>query len=462
MPDINEPVKLTELPPQNLEAEQAALGSMMLERDQIAVVIEILSPGDFYKEAHGKIYEAIINLFDKMEPVDSVTLMNSLERQGILDKVGGAAYLSALVESTPAPSSAATYARIVKDKALLRQLIQAGNRICSMGYQQAEGDVEETIALAEKSIMDVAMGRSADNIIPIKPAIKLAFDSIQKKYQDRGGVSGIGSGFKEMDQLTAGFQQSDLVIIAARPSMGKTSLALDIAQHVSMDIKKGVGVFSLEMSAEQLVTRMLCSVSRVDATALRRGFLIEKDWNNLTRGMDTLSKANLVLVDCPGVTTLELRAKTRRMQKEYGIELVIIDYLQLITGKSRRSDNRVQEVSEISRDLKLMARELSMPVIVLSQLSRAVEQRQNKRPQLSDLRESGAIEQDADLVMFLYREGYYKMAGGEEDSEPDYQQPEAEKTEIRIAKHRNGPTGGFNLTFLHRFAKFEDYAGDEE
>lgn len=461
MADAPEPVKLTQTPPNSIEAEQAVLGSMILDRDQIPIIIEALGFDDFYRESNGRIFEAILQLFEKMEPIDMVTLMNLLDKQGMLEKVGGAAYISTVVESCPTPANAASYARIVKDKAQLRQLIKAGQMITMLGFQDDTTDVEESIASSEQAVMNIALGRSSDNIIHIKPALKLAFESIQKKYQDRGGVSGIASGYKDLDQLTAGFQQSDLIIIAARPSMGKTSLALNIAQHVSTQSGKGVGIFSLEMSAEQLVTRMLCSISKVDASALRRGFLIEQDWNNLAKGMEILSRAPLILVDCPGVTTLELRAKTRRMQKEYGIEMVIIDYMQLITGNGRNKDNRVQEVSDISRNLKLMARELNMPVIVLSQLSRAVEQRQNKRPMLSDLRESGAIEQDADLVMFLYREGYYKQAG-DEDGEADFTQPESDKTEINVAKHRNGPTGRLNLTFMHRYSTFENYLEEDD
>jgi replicative DNA helicase len=383
-----------------------------------------------------------------------ITISEQFEKKGELEKLGGAAYLATLVESTPTAANAKTYARLVKDKSLLRRLIKAGNQITLSGYEQT-GDVESIIADAEKMVLDVAMGRSIEDIIPIKIAVASTFDQIQRKYEERGGISGVATGFERLDALTSGFQSSDLIIIAARPSMGKTSLALKIAENACIRNKCGVGIFSLEMSSEQLVTRMLCSVSRVDAAKLRGGFLQEDDWNHLYGGMEMLTKAPLVLVDSPGITPLELRAKARRMQKEHGIEMVIIDYMQLMTGKGR-SENRVQEVSEISREMKLMARELNMPVIVLSQLSRAVEQRPNKRPMLSDLRESGAIEQDADLVMFLYREGYYKQQGDGE-GEVDYEKPEAEKTELILAKHRNGPTGNVPLTFVHRYATFENY-----
>ena len=451
-----EDIKLTKVPPQSLEAEQSVLGSMMLDRDQIAIVIEVLKPDDFYSENHKVIYDTIVRLFDKGDPVDMITLGDQLDKGGILEKIGGTSYLATLVESTPTAANARTYARLVKDKSMLRHLIKAGNLITLKAYQQ-EGEVETIVAEAEKSVMDVAMGRSGDDIVPITAALKTTFDQIQKKYSERGGVSGVPSGFEKFDALTSGFQPSDLIIIAARPSMGKTSLALKIAENVCIQANKGVGIFSLEMSTEQLVTRMLCSVSRVDAAKLRGGFLQEDDWDNLIRGMDILTRAPLVLVDSPGITPLELRAKARRMQKESGIELVIIDYMQLMTGRNRES--RVQEVSEISRELKLMARELNIPVIVLSQLSRAVEQRPNKRPMLSDLRESGAIEQDADLVMFLYREGYYKQQG-DGDDEPDYEKPEAERTELNLAKHRNGPTGRVDLTFVHRYATFENYLAE--
>jgi len=448
-------IKLAKVPPQSLDSEQSVLGSMLLDKDQIAIVIEILSPEDFYSENHSRIFEAITGLFERGTPVDMVTVGEQLNNKGLLEKVGGSGYLATLVESTPTAANAKSYAQIVKEKSLLRRLIKAGNKITLSGYEQS-GSVESVIAEAEKMVLDVAMGRSSEDIVPIKVAVASTFDQIQKKYEERGGISGIASGFEKLDALTSGFQSSDLIIIAARPSMGKTSLALKIAEHACIKNKCGVGVFSLEMSSEQLVTRMLCSVSRVDAAALRGGFLQEEDWNLLYNGMEILTRSPLVLVDSPGITPLELRAKARRMQKEYGIQMVIVDYLQLMTGRGR-AENRVQEVSEISREMKLMARELNIPVIVLSQLSRAVEQRPNKRPMLSDLRESGAIEQDADLVMFLYREGYYKQQGDGE-GEVDYERPEAEKTELILAKHRNGPTGTVPLTFVHRYATFENYA----
>ena len=456
MADNIDNIKLDRVPPQSLEAEQSTLGSMLLDRDQIAIVIEILKPDDFYKESHTDIFNAIVALFDRGDPVDMVTVIELMDKNGTLEKIGGAAYLSVLVEGTPAPSNASTYAKLVKQKSMLRQLIRAGNQITVWAYQEAD-DVETVVANAEKAVLDVAMGRSGEDIVPIRSALKDTFDVIQKKYSERGGISGIPTDFEKLDALTAGFQNSDLVIVAARPSMGKTSLALKIAENVAIRHKTGVGLFSLEMSSEQLVTRMLCSVARVDASSLRKGFLTDQDWENLTRGMDLLSQAPLVLVDSPGITPLELRAKARRMQKEYGVELLIVDYLQLMAGRSRES--RVQEISEISRELKLMARELDLPVIVLSQLSRAVEQRPNKRPMLSDLRESGAIEQDADLVMFLYREGYYKQPGDDDESF-DYDRPEAEKTELNLAKHRNGPTGRVDLTFVHRYATFENYVDE--
>ncbi|MFH1537730.1 MAG: replicative DNA helicase, partial [bacterium] len=378
------------LPPQSLEAEQSALGSMLLDRDQIAIVIEMLTKEHFYKPTHGEIFEAIVDIYDKGDPVDLVTLVEHLDSKGQLEKLGGAAYLTSLIESVPSASSASAYAKIVEDKAILRQLIKAGNEITRLGYQ-ADGDVESTLDMSEQAIFDIANRRIFSEIIPMDEAVKKTFAILDRKYKHRGSVSGLPTGFTALDSITTGFQPSDLIILAARPSMGKTALALNIAEHVATEENKAVGIFSLEMSAEQLVTRMLCSVSKVDAVSLRKGFLSEGDWDKLFYGMDKLSKSPIFIVDSPGINTLELRAKARRMRKENNLELIIVDYLQLLAPRRQR-DSKVAEVSEMSGDMKLLARELNVPVLVLSQLSRAVEQRTVKRPQLSDLRESGAIE----------------------------------------------------------------------
>ncbi|MFH1539134.1 MAG: replicative DNA helicase, partial [bacterium] len=373
----------------------------------------------------------------------------------------GAAYLTSLIERVPSASSAGAYAKIVEDKAILRQLIKAGNDITQLGYQ-ADGDVDNTLDRSEQAIYDIANRRIFSEIIPMKDAVNKTFKMLDRKYKDRGSVSGLPTGYTALDSLTTGFQPSDLIILAARPSMGKTALALNIAEHVATEENKAVGIFSLEMSAEQLVTRMLCSVSKVDAVALRKGFLSEQDWDKLFYGMDKLSKAPILIVDSPGISTLELRAKARRMQKEHNLELIIVDYLQLMAPRRQR-DSKVAEVSEMSRDMKILARELKIPVLVLSQLSRAVEQRTVKRPQLSDLRESGAIEQDADVVLFIYREDYYKRIVEEGPDEAEYvHSSDAEPTEIGIAKQRNGPTGRIKLTFLSQYTRFENYEGRGE
>ncbi|MEW6202905.1 MAG: replicative DNA helicase [bacterium] len=458
MPDD---ARMLSVPPHSLEAEQSTLGSMILDKEQIAIVAEMLRREHFYREAHGVIFETILELYEKGEPIDLVTLIENLEGKGTLEKVGGAAYLTLLIESVPAPSNARTYARIVEEKSILRDLIKAGSDITGWGYQ-GDGDVEELVAQAEKAVYDISRKRTFSAIIPIKEAVKQSFAVLDKRYRDRGIVSGLPTGFIDLDALTAGFQPSDLIILAARPSMGKTSLALNIAENVALKEEKGVGIFSLEMSAEQLVTRMLCSVARVDASAMRKGFLMEKDWEKIYKAMGDLSKAPILIVDTPGITTLELRAKARRMQKEHNVELVIVDYMQLMSTR-RRFENRVQEISEISREMKLLSRELGIPLLVISQLSRAVEHREEKRPRLSDLRESGAIEQDADVVMFIYREDYYRqLIEGKPETVAELQSAEAEEAELSIAKQRNGPTGRISLTFIKKYARFENFERQRE
>lgn len=438
------------LPPQSVEAEQSVLGAMMVDRDQIAVVIETLTKDHFYKPSHGEIFEAIIDIYERGEPVDMVTLINHFDAGGRLEKIGGAAYLAALLETVPAAGNAGAYAKIVEDKALRRKLIKTGGEIAHLGYQE-DTDIDEVLAESEHAVYQIASKRVFSEIIPMSVAVRKTFNVIDQKYRHRGNVSGLATGFTDLDSVTAGFQPSDLVILAARPSMGKTTLALNIAEHAAIVDGKGVGIFSLEMSAEQLVTRMLCSVSTVDATALRKGFLLDRDWQNIFVGMDKLSKAPIYIVDAPGINSLELRAKARRMVKENDIGLIVVDYMQLMAPRKQR-DSRVTEVSETSRDMKLLARELNVPVLVLSQLSRAVEQRQIKRPQLSDLRESGAIEQDADVVMFVYRpELYYAHM---EKTDPKFKEIE-NKAELIVAKQRNGPTGVVHLVFLKDYSRFE-------
>lgn len=449
-------ISITDLPPQSLETEQAVLGSMMLDRDMIAVVFEIMRKEDFYKPAHGIIFETIIGLYETGAPVDMITVMERLDVLGLIDKIGGAAYLSTCIESTPTPANAAAYSAIVKEKSTLRKLIEAGNKITQLAYHSQE-TLEMTLARADKSITDIVSEKRDSRVIPIKQGLEDFVKLMQARYDKKGTVIGISSGFKALDYYTGGFQNSDLIIIAARPSMGKTSLGLDIAMDAAIGKKKPAVIFTLEMSGEQLIQRMVGTRAKIESGKLRTGFLAEQDFDVMSETMSKMAAAPLFIVDYPGITPLEIRAKARRMKNEYGIALVVIDYLQLIRGvksTGRGSENRVQEVSGISRDLKLLARELDIPVIVLSQLSRAVEQRTDKRPILSDLRESGAIEQDADLVIFLYRDSYYKADGDKGDDYGKYEGPEIDKTEVLIAKHRNGPTGRVELGFIHKYATF--------
>ncbi len=450
-------VKLVKVPPQSIENEQAVLGSMILDRDAIDTASSTLRAEDFYAEKHGEIFNAILELTQRNEPVDMVTLIELLNRKGLLEKIGGPAYLTTLVECVPTPKSIATYAKIVNDKSVLRDLIKAGNEIVNKGYN-GEGEVDEIVSVSEKMLYDISRSRAFKDIIQFKPVLLEAFKEIDAKYKHRGVVSGLPTGFSMLDDLTSGFQNSDLIILAARPGMGKTSLALNFCESLAADKKIGVGIFSLEMSSTQLATRLLCARSQVDAQALRKGFLVNDDWPRLREAFEAYHDAPIVIVDNPNISPIELRSKARRMCREFDVKFIVVDYLQLMSMSGRRYDNRVQEVSEITRQMKMLARELDIPVLMLSQLSRAVEQRENKKPQLSDLRDSGSIEQDADIVMFLYREEYYKdkdkkQRSGHDDDEEDM--PEvSKKAELAIAKHRRGPTGVCNMVFLNQYTKF--------
>ena len=436
---------LDRIPPQNVEAEQAVLGSMLIEREAISRVSEILRPEDFYREAHRLICSAILQLFNKNEAVDLITLTELLRREDKLEAAGGISYVTSLANSMPTAANVSYHAKIVEEKALLRQLITAATHIAGMGYE-ANDEVESILDQSEKIILEVANRKVTGEFAPIKNIILDAFSKIEQLYASRGGITGLSSGFKDLDRLTAGLQPSDLILIAARPSMGKTAFVLNIAQHVAVKEKKAVAVFSLEMSKEQLVQRMLCCEAPIDAQRLRIGELQDNDWKNLVRAAERLSAAPIFIDDTPGITVAEMRAKARRLKAEHDLKLVVIDYLQLMSGGgSNKGENRQQEISEISRSLKSLARELNVPVIALSQLSRSVESRQSKKPMLSDLRESGSLEQDADIVAFLYREDYYN--------------PETELkniTEVIIAKHRNGPVDTVQLYFHKAFTKFAD------
>ncbi|MFA5927596.1 MAG: replicative DNA helicase [Patescibacteria group bacterium] len=434
------------IPPQSTEAERSVLGAILLDKDAIIKVADMVTPPDYYEDRHAIIFEAMLRLFEKRMPIDIVTLSETLENEGKIKEVGGSSYLAEIVNGTPSATNITHYAQIVRDKAVLRRLISAGNNISGLGFDE-DGEIAETLDRAEQSLFAVSQKFLKDKFLPIRDVLTEAFERIDTIHRDKdkGAIRGVPSGFKGLDTKTAGFQKSDLIILAARPSMGKTSFALNLAENAAIEEKVPVGVFSLEMSKEQLVDRLLSSQAGVDSWKLRTGNLSDEDFPKIGYAMGVLSEAPIFIDDTPGANVMEVRAKARRLQMEHGLGLIIIDYLQLMEGKSRSDGNRVQEISEISRSLKGLARELNVPVIALSQLSRAVEHRDDKRPQLSDLRESGSIEQDADIVMFLYREEYYK--------------PDTEKkgiTEVLIRKHRNGPTGEVMLYFNPAQMRFAD------
>jgi len=439
------------LPPQSLEAEQSVLGAILIDRDAIVEVAEFLRPADFYRQANGKIFEAVLELFERREPIDIVTVSEALERSTELEGVGGRAYLSSLSNSTPTAVHAVQYARIVERKAVLRNLIGAAGRIAGIGYEDSP-EIQESIDRAEAELFAVSQKRVDSGFQKLDSLLHQAYDRLDYLHAHRGEISGVRTGFIDLDGLTTGLQKSDLVILAARPSVGKTSFALNIAEHAAVKEKKSVGVFSLEMSKEQLVLRLLSSVANIDSQRLRSGFLEELDFARIAPAMNALSEAPLYIDDTPSISTMELRTKARRLHAEAGLDLVIVDYLQLMQASTtNRDSNRVQEVSEISRGLKALARELSVPVLALSQLSRQPEMRNENEPRLSDLRESGAIEQDADLVMFLYREKERPADDGESDGEVIH---------LKLAKHRNGPTGGIQLWFKKSQTRFVSYAGE--
>ena len=431
------------MPPASVEAEQAVLGAMLLKPEAVTTAAEELSADDFYRETHRLIYEAMMELKDRTEPVDLVTLTEQLKKADKLAKIGGIPALSLIANSVPTAANVHYHARIVHEKAQLRSLISAATEIAGAAYESAD-EVEDIMDNAEKRILAVSSGKRSKDFVPLQEILLDTLEQIDARYNNKGSLTGLPTGFTELDHLTAGLQKSDLILVAARPSMGKTAFTLNIAAHVVLRAREPVAFFSLEMSKEQLVQRLLCSEGRIDSQRLRVGELEEKEWGDLIDTANRLSAAPLYIDDTPSITVMELRSKARRLKAEHGLSLIVIDYLQLMQGRaSKNGDNRQQEISEISRSLKALARELNVPVIALSQLSRSVESRQVKRPMLSDLRESGSLEQDADIVMFLYREDYYD--------------PETENkniTEVIIAKHRNGPVDTVDLTFLKQFTKF--------
>ena len=438
-----EDISSERLPPQNLEAESAVLGSMLISEDALPVALEILNSSHFYKESNQKIFSAIVNLYNSNRAVDLITVSDELKRLNLLDDIGGVVYLTSLVNSVPTAANVAHYARIVKEKAVLRSLINNATKILSETYQ-AEGDADQILDRAEKLIFEVRDRRIESQIFPLKDIVKHSIETIENTYQKKAYVTGVPTGFVDFDIKTAGFQHSDFIVIAGRPSMGKSSFAISIAEYVGVIEKIPLAFFSLEMSKEQLVQRMLCSHAKVELHKIRTGYLSTSDWPRLTAAAGKLSEASIFIDDTPAISVLELRAKARRLKSYQDIKLVVLDYLQLMRG-SRNLENRQQEISEISRSLKALARELNIPVVAISQLSRAVEARADHRPQLSDLRESGAIEQDADLVILLLREEYYNPTEENKGT-----------AEVIIAKQRQGPTGVLKLAFVKEYTRFEN------
>jgi replicative DNA helicase len=441
--------------PHSLEAERAVLGSVLLDNGALNVILEFIGKDDFFSESHRLILEKILALSEKSRTIDLVTLSEELSKEGLLEKVGGAAYLSALSDGVPIGSTAAVteYARIVKEKSVIRRLINASNNVISRCLE-ATDDPETLIDLAQSQVFEIAEQKVQSGFIGVRDIVKTSFGTIDVLFDRGQRVTGVETGFVDLDNMTSGLQPGELIIIAARPSLGKTALALNIAAYAAAEHKKVVGLFSLEMSKESLLIRLLCSEARIDSHKLRTGFSSRDDWNKMTRALGRLAEAPLFIEDTPALSIMQIRAKARRLKAEKGLDLMIVDYLQLVTGHTR-FENRTQEVSFISRGLKSIAKELRVPVIALSQLSRAPEERPGHRPQLSDLRESGSIEQDADVVMFIFREDVYRHAAEGDGAEPEG------KTELIIGKQRNGPTGHVPLVFLKPYTRFENYSALE-
>ena len=432
------------VPPQNIEAEQSVLGAMLIKKEAITQAQELLRPDDFYREAHRIVFETMLELAGDNEAVDLVTLTEALRKKEMLEKVGGISFITALANYVPTAANIVYHAQIVKEKSELRHLIDAATEIASAAYE-ATDDVKDIMDDAEKKILAVAANQTGGAFEPIKNIVIDTVGRVETLYENQGGLTGISTGFRDLDRDTSGLQKSDLILVAARPSMGKTAFTLNIATYAAMH-GHTVAFFSLEMSKEQLVQRMLCSEGGIDSQRLRTGQLEDADWDRLINTADRVSKASIYIDDTAGINVMDLRSKARRLKAEHGLDLIVIDYLQLMQGRARSSsDNRQQEISEISRSLKALARELDVPVVALSQLSRSVESRTVKKPMLSDLRESGSLEQDADIVMFLYREDYY-----------DQETERKNITEVIIAKHRNGPIGTIELFFQKEFTKFRD------
>ena len=435
-------MELGKVPPHDEDAEQAVLGSMLTDNDAVMAAVEVLKEDAFYREDNKIIYKAILNLYIKSEPIDIITLKDELESMGKFEQVGGFEYLASLPDKVPTTANVQKYIKIVEEKSVLRNLIKTANEIIELGYNPTE-DVEDIMDGAEKKIFDIMQSKNTKSYTPIKDVLVESFTNLEKLYNQKQHVTGVPTQFYDLDDKTAGLHGSELILVAARPAMGKTAFALNIATNAALRANVPVAIFSLEMSKDQLVNRMLCSEAMVDSNKVRTGKLDEEDWTKLAEAIGPLSEAGVYIDDTPGISVMEIRTKCRKLKMEKNIGLVVIDYLQLISGSNKRNGSREQEISEISRSLKVLAKELNVPVIALSQLSRAVEQRDDHRPMLSDLRESGAIEQDADIVMFLYRDDYYNKESAEKDI-----------AEVIIAKQRGGSTGTVKLYWMGNYTKF--------
>jgi replicative DNA helicase len=442
---------LQKVPPQNIEAEQSILSAILIENNTLPEVLEILAEKDFYREAHQKIFAAMVNLFERNEPADLITVTNILKEQGQLESVGGATYLAELVDTVPMATNATHYAKIILEKATLRRLIERTASITTRCFED-RGDMEDILDFAERSIFDISQDKVKPAFHALADILTDTYKAVEQAYENKILVTGLPTGYRQLDQLTSGFQAGDLVVIAGRPSMGKTALALNVAQNASTAVGTPAAIFSLEMSKEQLSLRMLSAEARIDSSKMRGGFLRESDLARINRAAGALYDLPIFIDDSPAISALEIRAKARRMKMEKGLGLIIVDYLQLMRGRAS-AERRELEISEISRSLKALAKELSIPVVALSQLNRKVEDRSNKRPVLSDLRESGAIEQDADVIIFIYRDEVYNQ-------DPD--NPNRGTAEIHVAKQRNGPIGTAKLTFLEQCTRFEDYSPELE
>lgn len=435
-------MELGKIPPHDIDAEQAILGSMLTDKDAVIAALEVLKEDSFYREDHKLIFSAITSLYSKNEPIDVITVKAELSEMGVLDRVGGLEYLVELPERVPTTANVEKYVKIVDEKAMLRRLISTANELIALGYDESE-DVDNIMDMAEKRIFDMAQKKNTKGYSVMKDILVESFAELERLYNKKGNVTGVSTGFYDLDNITAGLHNSDLLIVAARPAMGKSAFAINLAANAAIMSKVPVVIFNLEMSKEQVGNRILCSEALVDSNKIRTGQLDDEDWMKLAQTLGKMSDAPIYIDDTPGISAMEIRAKCRKLKIEKNIGLIVIDYLQLISGSGKKNTSREQEISEISRSLKILAKELNVPVIALSQLSRTAEKRDDKRPMLSDLRESGAIEQDADIVMFLYRDDYYN--------------PDSEKknvAEVILAKHRGGSTGTVELAWLPSYTKF--------